>query len=173
MSVNSIIKRIKTDATYQRLLVLGVLILASGLFAVNLGQDENWDHFDYHYYNGFAALHHRYFWDIAAAEVQSFLNPVFDIINYLMIAHLKPAVTVFLWGALTGLYGYILYETALLLLADIPARLRTFYALCATAIGVTGSGGIAVIGIDSNDNKMAVLVMLSLYLGVRALLAPS
>ncbi|MFM0629584.1 hypothetical protein [Paraburkholderia xenovorans] len=44
-----------------------------------LGQDRNWDGFNYHQYNGFALLHHKLLMDFAPAGMQTYFNPVPDV----------------------------------------------------------------------------------------------
>jgi len=47
-----------------------------------LGQDRNFDLANYHLYNGFSFLNNKLSIDIAAAGVQTYLNPLLDVFFY-------------------------------------------------------------------------------------------
>ena len=66
-----------------------VLVTAGASWFVYLrGQDLNWDLLNYHFYTGYALLHGRYAYDIAAAGLQSFLHPATNVYAYLALRHL-------------------------------------------------------------------------------------
>ena len=59
--------------------VLAACMLVAGLASLALGQDANWDLQNYHYYNPWAWWNGRIFdWDVAAAQIQTYHNPVLD-----------------------------------------------------------------------------------------------
>jgi hypothetical protein len=66
--------------------ILGLLI--TSFFVYLHGQDRNWDLLNYHYYQGYSLLNGRYKEDIAAAGIQSFLNPAANVLAYLSLTHL-------------------------------------------------------------------------------------
>ena len=52
------------------------------------GQDRNWDLLNYHFYTGYALLYGRNLQDIAAANLQSFFNPIVNALAYLSLKYL-------------------------------------------------------------------------------------
>ncbi len=139
-----------------------------GGISILLGQDVNNDLRNYHLYNGFAALHHRLNYDVAPALMQTYLNPFFDCINYLLIALHRPMLTAFLLGAFSGAIGFILHEIGVILFHDQNQADRRIYNILALVIGLSGAASVALIGTTTNDTKMAVLVMLALYFLLKA-----
>jgi len=154
---------------YQ-IILLSIFILLFGTTSVMLGQDANWDILGYHYYNGYAFIHHRLGQDIAPALMQSYLNPFFDVINYLLISIQKPKVTGFLLGAFSGITCFFLYQIAIILFASTSFYQRTAYALFSLIIGTTGAANISLLGTTTNDSKMSLLVMAALYLLLKSIL---
>jgi len=63
-------------------------LLISALFVYLRGQDRNWDLLSYHYYQGYFLLNGRIATDLAAANLQSFLNPIINLFSYLSLKHL-------------------------------------------------------------------------------------
>ena len=76
----------------HHLIVLTACVFLGAMVAVHLGQDVNWDFFNYHYYDGYAILTGAWRQNIAPAQMQSYLNPTLDIATYFLYTHL-PAVT--------------------------------------------------------------------------------
>lgn len=64
-------------------------IALTGAYVLWRGQDINWDLLNYHYYQGYSLINGRLFTDIAAAGLQSFLNPTLNVIAYISIKHFK------------------------------------------------------------------------------------
>ena len=62
-----------------------------GLFAMTFiywrGPDQNWDLFNYHYYAGYALIYGRFSIDIAAASLQTFLNPLPNLLTFGVLSH--------------------------------------------------------------------------------------
>lgn len=165
----SLTNPVKMRSKRQDLLLALILSLLFGTLATLLGQDMNWDLRSYHFYNGFALLHHRIGWDFAPATEQSFLNPFFDLINYLIISTGQPLAVSFLLGIFSGLNCFLLYKLALILFKDLPKEQQPFYTLLAVLIGVTGSLGLGLVGTTTNDSKMTLLILCSLYCLMKAL----
>ena len=65
-----------------------VCFLAAMIFVYMRGQDVNYDLLNYHYYAGYSLLHGRYEYDIAPARMQSFFNPMANVIAYLSLKNL-------------------------------------------------------------------------------------
>ena len=66
------------------LLISGVALL----FVLERGQDRNWDLLNYHYFTGYSLLSGRYLTDIAASNLQSFFNPMANMVAYLSMRYL-------------------------------------------------------------------------------------
>lgn len=62
--------------------------LVTALFVYRRGQDLNWDLLNYHYYQGFSLLHGKFIDDIAAVNLQSFMNPSVNLLSYLFLTQL-------------------------------------------------------------------------------------
>jgi hypothetical protein len=85
--------------------------LLGGLLSLLLGQDANWDLRNYHLYNGYAALHGRLGVDLAPAQLQSYFNPLLDMLHYALLTGLPAPLAGFAMG--------VLHALAFLLLAGI------------------------------------------------------
>src|SRR4051812_35601818 len=58
--------------------------LLFGFLSLALGQDDNWDLRNYHWYNPYALLNGRLQIDMAPAQWQSYFNPLIDVPYYLL-----------------------------------------------------------------------------------------
>lgn len=147
-----------------QILLLFACMIGFGIYSALLGQDINWDLKQYHFYNGYAYLHHRFDKDIGPAMVQTYINPFFDVINYLLIAIQKPILTEFLLGSFSGISAFVLYKIATLLFANVVSiPQRAIFVIFSLIIGMTGTNTISLLNTTTNDNKMGLLVILSLY----------
>lgn len=152
-----------TNRTIYQYGLLCILIIIFGTYSVSLGQDVGFDMRNYHFYDGYAFIHHRLGWDIVPASIQTYLNPFFDVFNYLLITISKPRVVAFTEGTISGIAIFFLFKSALLLFSELTPRLQLFYAALATLLGATGTANIQQIGSMSNDTKALLFVMLALY----------
>jgi hypothetical protein len=155
-----------TKVLRQCAYLFGIMLLF-GVWSIYLGQDIGWDLRNYHYYNAYAFLHDRLNWDIAPAQLQTYLNPFFDVFNYFFLTTQKPRVTAFVLGALSGITAFFLFKSALLLFSEETRQRRIFYALLAAVLGMTGMAGIWQLGVTSNDTKVALFTTLALYCALR------
>src|SRR4051812_28066674 len=89
-----------------------------GLLSVFLGQDDNWDLKNYHWYNPYALLHGRLDLDMAPGQWQSYFNPLIDVPYYVLSTSLPGPLVGFLMGALHGLNFLLLVAIARRLLGD-------------------------------------------------------
>ena len=64
-----------------------ICLLITATFVYSRGQDINWDLLNYHFYQGYSLLNGRFSTDIAAAGLQSFLNPIPNVLAYLSIKY--------------------------------------------------------------------------------------
>lgn len=80
--------KIISKAKYMPIGFTLIVVFLSFGFVYLRGQDRNWDLLNYHFYTGYALVHGRYLQDIAAANLQSFLNPLANVFAYLSLKHL-------------------------------------------------------------------------------------
>lgn len=146
------------------LLVAGVL--AFGAAAVMVGQSTNWDLRNYHWYDGWAWLHGHHRDDIAAAQAQTWFNPVLPALLYALLSSLKPALGTFVLGALQGLNLLPLHRIARELL---PGRRKL--ALLVALVGACGATQRGELGATFGDNLVSLPLLTALALFVGA--APS
>src|SRR6185295_2470700 len=133
-------------------------MMLTGFYALHLGQDSNFDLRNYHWYNAFNFLHHRFDIDIAAASKPSHNNPLLDALNYLIIelCH-KSRRAEFTLGALHGISLYFLFQIALIFFKEFPFKL--FYSLLAVLIGATGVASLYQIGTTYNESQVTIFIM--------------
>ena len=153
------------------LLVLFVAI--AGGFSLFLGQDVNWDLQNYHYYNAWAWVHERrgYAWDIVAAQLQTYHNPLLDLPFYYMVeGGLDPRVIAFVQAVPAGIAAFFLLKLLQLLFRGMPAGQRWIAIACAFAVGATSAMGLGMIGTTMNEWPGAALTIAGLYFVVRPLM---
>ncbi|HLX25233.1 MAG TPA: hypothetical protein VKR38_17925 [Usitatibacter sp.] len=137
-------------------------IFAAGLLSVAMGLDVNWDLRNYHYYDAYAFLTGRLGWDIAPAQIQTYHNPLLDLVFYALVQEIpSPRVIAFAMAMPAGIAAVFLLR---MLAALFPPAVegRALWIAAAFAIGVTGASGRAVIGSTMNEWQPAMLLMLSL-----------
>lgn len=136
-----------------------------GLLSVALGQDDNWDLRNYHWYNAYALLNGRLDLDMAPGQWQSYFNPLIDVPYYLLTISLPGPLVGFLMGFVHGLNFVLLLAIARQLLGERShgARLPILLA----AAGVCGAGFLSQLGNTMGDNLTALLVLGALYLVLR------
>lgn len=149
-------------AARRAMLALPVLF---GLLSVCLGQDDNWDLRNYHWYNPYALLNGRLAADMAPGSWQSYFNPLIDVPYYLLATTLPGPVVGFVMGFLHGLNFILLLAIVRCLLGQRPgaARLSVLLALA----GTCGAGFLSELGNTMGDNLTALLILSSLLLLLR------
>src|SRR5437764_7504544 len=117
--------------------LLAALLAAAGAGSLLLGQDANWDLQNYHYYNAWAWWHGRIFTqDLAAAQIQTFLNPVLDLPFYWMVtAEWAPRVIAFVMAMPAGIAAFFLCKLLLLMFGGLPPEQRVVAVVSSLAIG--------------------------------------
>lgn len=144
-------------------------IFAAGLLSVATGLDVNWDLRNYHYYDAYAFLTGRLGWDVAPAQIQTYHNPLLDLVFYAMVQEIpSPRVIAFAMAMPAGIAAFFLLR---MLVALFPAAVegRALWIAAAFAIGVSGASGRAVIGSTMNEWQPAMLLMLSLTVMVASI----
>ncbi len=148
---------------------MSVLFLSSfGLLSVWMGPDANWDLKNYHSYNAYSAVNSRLNFDIAPAQIQTYFNPILDVI-YCWVFHTLPVpIAVFLSGCVAGLGALFLFRISCILLNGSSPR-DHFVVILSVVIGSSGSSFISQIGSSSHEVILATVTLYCVYLVVREL----
>ncbi len=160
---------------YANAALLVTCVLIASLAALWLKQDASWDLLNYHFYDPWAWLGGRTFdWDIAAAQLQTFHNPLADVPFYLLVAANADPRVITLWLALpTGVAAYFFVKIAWQLLADLRPAERVSATVAAAAIGFTGAMGVGQLGSTTDEWLITSFTMASLWLLLRESTAAS
>ena len=140
-----------------------ILCLACSSYAVLLGQDTNFDQRNYHYYDVWAFLHGRSPSYDAPAGVQSFLNPLAEIIPYALIRHLPPRLAGASLGAISGLLLIPIYLILQVLASTCPPRERRFLICVALLVSACSPMAISEIGTTFSDNLLSIPTLFSTF----------
>jgi hypothetical protein len=134
-----------------------------------LGQDANWDMQNYHYYNPWAWWHGRIFdWDVAAAQIQTYHNPLLDFPFFAMVNATWPARAIALVLSIpTALAGFFVYKLAGILFDDLRGGERWTAIACAVIIGTTSAMGLGALSVTMNEWPLAALLAFALWWLVR------
>ncbi|HTT83434.1 MAG TPA: hypothetical protein VMF67_08125, partial [Rhizomicrobium sp.] len=154
-----------------RTVVIIVTCLSIGAaISVLRGQDANWDLRNYHLYNGWAAMHGRLGVDLAAAGLQTWINPTLDI-PYAWLALGPLATHPRLLAAFMGLwYGALIAGVlgiAFVLYRPWPPERRWLATASATLLAVTGAAVFSQVGTTFNEIQTGALVLASVLLLAR------
>ena len=155
------IKVIKTDT-----IVLLVTMLLVGITAIILGKDTHWDLKHYHYYNGYAFLYGRLDYDIAPADIQTYLNPLMDIPVYLGITYLPAKLFGFLLGAIQGIGIWLVYKLTRSVMKESSQKNSVALAILSSITAFLGVGWLSEIGATMGDNIVALFILSALLLTI-------
>ena len=142
-----------------------IVPLVFGLLSVGLGQDQNWDLRNYHWYNAYALLNGRLDIDMAPGQWQSYFNPLIDLPYYLLATSLPGPVVGFVMGVVHGLNFVLLLGIGRRLLGERAGGERL--ALLLALAGTCGAAFLSELGNTMGDNLTALLVLSSLLLVLR------
>ncbi|MCD7097534.1 hypothetical protein [Stenotrophomonas sp. MMGLT7] len=136
--------------------------LACAMASLWLGQDANWDLRNYHLYNAHALLHGRVGIDLAPAQMQSYFNPLLDLVHYGLLMHWPPMLAAMALGAFHGLLLPLAAGIAWMVLPADQHRPRL-----APLLGVAGlcsAAFLSELGGTMADNTTAVFVLAAVAL---------
>ncbi len=154
--------RLAFDSHANAIVACVAACLLCGLWSLWRGQDSNWDLRNYHLYNAYAALHGRLGLDLAAAQMQSYFNPVLDVLQYGLMMALPAPLAGFLMGAWHGLVFALVAAIGWRVLADDPRRaVRVPWLAFA---GLFTAAFFSELGNSMGDNSTAVPVLGALAL---------
>ncbi len=150
--------------------IVAVTTVGSGLLALFLGQDVNFDQLHYHVYLGWSVLAGRLGQDIAPAGSGSYLNPFLHVPSYLGVAYLPPRVFGFALGAVHGLNAYLVYRLARHVLQGRPAA--RLHAAIAGVVAMSGPSAVSLLGTTFGDNLLSIPVLAAFLLAALAVDGP-
>lgn len=138
--------------------------IAAAVVAHGLGFAPEWDLLNYHLYNPHALLAGRLAIDIAPAQMQSFLNPLFHLPHYLMFRYLGPEWLVGVTGMVQGLQLPLLYVLAARLTS--PVRPSPVVLGIVALLGFGGPVFLSELGGTQGDTVLSALVLGGLLLAL-------
>jgi hypothetical protein len=124
-----------------------------------MGQDTNWDQKNYHFYTVHAWLSGRTFSNLAPAQIQTWLNPLPHLLQYLLIQIAPPVMAGLVMGALAGLNGLMLWLLARRLQRGDPTWNGRACACVIVLVGLTGSIFLSEVGTTFAEYLCSVLVL--------------
>ena len=152
------------DRTACGILCAASFAILGAIFSYSVGQDCNWDQNNYHFYIAWAFLHDRMRYDIAAAGVQTFFNPLPFVPFYEMARHLPPILT----GLLTGAAGGLVLLPALLLCDRVvprsPSAGRRILLVSGLAVSAASPLALSEIGTSFIDLMLTFPILLAIWL---------
>ncbi|HEY6579343.1 MAG TPA: hypothetical protein VIY09_08470, partial [Rhizomicrobium sp.] len=152
--------------------ILLACLVCGAAISVWKGQDANWDLRNYHLYNGWAALNGRIGIDLAAASLQSWINPTLDV-PYAWLAlgpfSQSPRLLAAFMGLWYGALLAIILAIACLLYRPWPAERRWLATIIATIVASTGAAVFSQIGATFNEIQTAIFVLAAALVIVREL----
>ncbi len=140
---------------------------ACGLAALALGMDANWDLRNYHYYNAYAWLTGREGYDVLAAQVATFFNPLIDVPFFLAVQVWPARLVGFLLATVQGLNVLPLYGIAHATLAIASPSRRRLAAAGVALLGLLGVGALSELGTTFYDNVVSLGPLTALWLILR------
>jgi hypothetical protein len=154
----------------QATLLLALMVLG-GYVSASLGTDSNWNLRNHVLYGSHAFLNGRLGFDIAPAQLQTYLNPLGGLPYYGLATRLgdRPWLLAFVMGMPAGLYAWLLSRVALQLAAGafLARRVGKLAAWIAVLLGVTGAGFASQIGGSANEILWSCPLLLGLWLMLR------
>ncbi|MFM0000759.1 hypothetical protein PQR57_07015 [Paraburkholderia dipogonis] len=135
-----------------------------GLWSLFLGQDRNWDGFNYHQYNGFAFLNDKLHTDFAAAGMQTYFNPMLDVFYYALNRAFPAPLAGFIMGALHGLNFVLLLSIIRRTLPELAPEDANRTPLLLAAAGILTANFLSGLGNSMGDDTTTLFVLASLLL---------
>lgn len=151
-------RRRMIDLNTPRTLAIARLLvpICFGLYSLWLGADANPDLYNYHIYNPYAWLHDKLLIDLAPAGIQSYFNPLLDLLLYFANTHLPSRLVGFVMGALHGLSFVFILGIAQRVLPDLPEGDRHRVSLLLALAGCLTANFLSGLGNSMGDDTTAL-----------------
>ena len=143
-----------------------------GIYAIYIGQPDDWDFRNYHFYNAYAFLNNRFDFDLFPGGQQTFFNPLLDTFFYALSKGLNSNSVSFIVGFFQGISFIFLYKISYALFDGLPDGYRKTYSILLGIFGILSTGFISEVGSLQHDSLTAVLILVSLYLCIRLIKNP-
>ena len=143
------------------------------LLAASRGPDANWDLLNYHLYNPFALLNKPFGYDLAPAQLQTFLNPALDLPNYFLRVQLNnwPRLLNAILALPQAIAAFLAFRVALQIIPQQTPS-RTILALIAVVFGATGVAALPSLGTSQSEMIPACCLIGSLLIVLRSIPMP-
>lgn len=153
--------------------VLFLLLLCGGILSCGLKYDLFWDFVNYHYFNPWAFLNGRINYDVGAAGMNAFFNPLPDIPLYLLIKYFNdyPNFICFMQGLWFGVLLFLFFKVVCLVV-DTSTRVGKLQVFVILLVGATGWSTFMQIGTSTNEIQISVFIMAGLYVLLKEMYAP-
>jgi hypothetical protein len=138
----------------------GVAIAIAALAAAAFGPDANWDLRNYHLYAAWAWLAQRGELDVAAAQAQTWFNPVLWVPHWFLFRQLDGTALAAVLGGVHGLCAWPLLRLARHLVPDARDAVLTLLV----AAGLLSASFVGQLGTSYGDNLLALLALAGLAL---------
>lgn len=130
-----------------------------GAASLYLGKDANWDLRNYHYYNAYAFLTGRLAFDIAPAQMQSYLNPLLDLPFFWLSQTLEAKTVGFILGFVHGL-NLVLVLTIFRQMTSYRRWHSTLLVgFCVCLVSALAPAFLGELGTTMNDNLVSIFVL--------------
>ena len=182
--ISSWIYRIRNRNLIINFVIILLSFIAFGSISVYMGQANNFDLRNYHFYNPYAILNDRLGFDYAPAQIQTYLNPTMDLMFYFFVKNLPPKIVGFLMGGIHGLNFWIIFAIAFYTLKSIkrPKNGNSIsgsefkadnwlvgFSLIISTIGIYGPISINGLGLTDNDNLVSLFTLGAILLLLKAI----
>ena len=130
-----------------------LFLIGFAIYAARLGPDANWDLRNYHLYDSFALLHGKLGYDIAPAQIQTYLAPQLDMIGYALhnLLNRHPALLNSVMSIPTAVETCLTFLISCRFLpVSTPGRISL--AMLVALIGATGAAGLPTIATSSTES---------------------
>ncbi len=164
----------KLDGVSMQFALLCASVVVAGLLSATVvGRDTNWDLVNYHFYNPWALLHGRISWDIAPAQLQSYLSPLLDLPFYYMVTWGWPGRAIaFVMAVPAGIGAYFLARVLARFFETEGPAMRAMLVLLAFAIGITATSPVAMLGSTMNEWPGAMLIIAAIWCALPSQTSP-
>ena len=155
------------------LLIFLFFTIFSGLVNLSLGVGMDWDYMSYHYYNAYAFLNDRIGYDLMPAGVQSYLNPILDIISYFVVNSLRqyPKFLLFIQGLPYGVLAFTIYLlNRTIFINCLDKKFANYiFIFVSTALCISEATLVSEIGMSFNDIFPSTLCVVALILLIKSI----
>ena len=141
------------------LVVFGLFAVAFCGLAILRGPDASWDLRNYHIYNAYAVLNHRFGYDLFPAQLQTFHAPMLDLLyeGTRIAFNAHPKALSALLALPQAVAAFLAYRITLVFVpASLPAR--ELLAFVTVVIGASGAAGLPTLASPASEMVPAAML---------------